>query len=201
MRGARHIAVLAAALATCAACTGADPAAPSTGPNNAAPVTLGSPPPVREPLDLRPFVGRVCDLLTAEQLVALGFPQPAEDGFQGFPPLERAEPRCVWDDKDERSGQLVVWSHPDTDVLAADYRGDDGEYYETVREISIDGYPGLLRMTAPESRTCKITVGVAAGQGFRVQYQEIRRTGTGICDLAIIAARGVVANLEPLPPS
>jgi len=35
---------------------------------------------------------------------------------------------CVWDDKDERSGQPVVWAFPDTDVLAQDYRGD--EYYE-----------------------------------------------------------------------
>lgn len=204
MHGIRRLAALAAgaAVVTVACTDGGGPDDPPTSPSRTdpTPTALGSPPPVPDPRDVRPFVGRVCALLSPEQLDELGFPQPEEDGFQGFPPLEQAEQICVWDDKDERTGQLVVWVYPDTNMLAVDYRGD-GEYHEIVREVTIGGYPALLRVTSPGSRTCKITVGIAPDQGIRVQYQEIRRTETDICGLATAAAEGVVVNLQPPPPS
>ncbi len=155
-------------------------------------ITLGSPPQVQNPLDVRPFVDRVCTLLSTEQLDELGFGQPDQDGTQ---PFDEAVPQCVWDDKDERSGQLVVWPYPDTDVLAQDYRGD--EYYEIVREVTIGGYPGLLQVPTPGSWVCKITLGLGNDQGIRVQYLQNRppTTETEVCGLATAVAQAIVTNL------
>jgi len=207
MRGICRIIALTvfAAMMAAAACTGEgqdDPRAATSRVTPTNPInTLGPPPRVQDPRDVHPFVERVCALLTTEQLDGLGFPQPEEDGTQ---PFDETEPRCVWDDKDERSGQLVVWAYPDTDVLAQDYRGED-DYYEIIRAVTVEGYPGLLQVPTPGSWVCQITVGIAPAQGIRVQYLQNRPpttdTETEICGLATAAAEGVVANLESLPPS
>lgn len=151
-----------------------------------------SPPPVEDPLDIRPFAGeRACELLTAEQLEPLGYTEP---GLL-FPFAEPFE-GCQW--STDEADTLDVLPVADRDVLA-DVYAEDRTGFEVFEPFEVAGYPGIQRRRSDLSALCEVTVATAVGQGVQIVLRERDRPPDEVCEHAVNAAAGALENLAPLP--
>lgn len=187
MTGRRLAVVLAAVVLT--GCGAADDgAAAGSGPTTFTRVLPGDDytvPAVAEPLDLRPYAGNPCSLLTAEQASGLGLPD-AEP---------RSDETCKWHDSAGSPMAGIIGGPRVGDGLAGFY----ARYRETGdgswEPADVAGYPAAYANGEIEARhgQCVLLVGVADDQFLRVEDSD---PDGGGCARATEAAELVVANLR-----
>ena len=147
-------------------------------------------PPVPDPRDARGVQDPCQDLLTAEQLAALGFDQPGEQ--KTIVDVQA----CTWQDRGYNQ-ELTAYVDTENDVLSAAYR-DKGNF-QAFKEIEIAGLPAVQGLHTPDSASCYLTVGLADTQGLEVTYTLLRPgKGGDPCDGGRKAAEAIVGNLPAL---
>jgi len=130
------------------------------------------------------------DLLTAEQLAALGFDQPGE------PEKVVTEDACVWQDR-KRTWELAAYVDLENNIFEGAYR--DRETYQVFEETQVDDLPAVQAQETPNSSSCLITVGLGDVQALRVHYTVLRPDeGGDPCDGGRKAAEAIVGNLPAL---
>lgn len=154
---------------------------PGSGPTRLAPT-------VTNPRDVTAFRQRPCDLLTPEQLAALGIDQPGEQDS-----LPSGNQTCVWRDSGFDQ-EIAVGSYPDFDLLSANYRIRDS--YQLFRPIEVAGLPATLQQD--HFSACGVTVGLATTQAVEVNYVDTSDPIADPCGKARRIAEIVVGNLPPL---
>lgn len=180
--------LLAAGVLGSAGCGASSAGSPSRQSDSAGSGPTRLAPPVTNPRDVTAFGQRPCDLLTPEQLAALGIDQPPK-----INPLPSGTPQCVWGDSGFHQ-RIGVANYPAYDLLSAKYRNRND--YQFFRPIEVAGLPATLQQDL--SSECGVTVGLAKTQAVEVDYADRTEPYEDPCGKARWIAEIVVGNLPPL---
>ena len=170
----------------CGASSAGSPSTHVNRPGTAGPTRLA--PPVTNPRDITAYGQRPCELLTREQLVALGNDQPGERRSLPYGVFE-----CVWRDSGFDQ-EIRVASYPAEDLLSAKYRNRNA--YQLFRPIEVSGLPATMQQDVRSE--CGVTVGLAETQAVEVDYADRTEPYEDPCGKARRIAEIVVGNLPPL---
>jgi len=146
-------------------------------------------PPVSNPKDASGVQDPCQDLLTTEQLAALGFDQPGEQ--KTIADVQA----CTWEDR-AHTRELTAYVDPENDILSGTY-WDKGSY-QVFEEIEVGGLPAVQVLYAPDSASCGIVVGLADTQGLDIDYTVLRSGKGDPCGEGRKAAEAIVGNLPAL---
>lgn len=146
-------------------------------------------PPVSNPKDASGVQDPCQDLLTAEQLAALGFDQAGEQ--KTIVDVQA----CTWRDR-AHTRELTAYVDPENDILSGTYR-DKGSY-QVFEEIEVDGLPAVQARDTPDAASCYLTVGLADTQGLETTYTVLRSGKGDPCGEGRKAAGAIVGNLPAL---
>ena len=175
--------VLVVACAVLAACTsGGDqprPSTPTTQPSHTERPKMA--PPIDRELNLS-ATDQPCDLLSADQHKALGFPATRDRGYTDS---------CSWHAPD---ADLSIVLFRNTNALQDAYTVLQGVSYNVFRPTTVAGQPAVVYTTFADAPACYITVGVAHDQGFYLTASG-KRANTDWCAMSVTAATDIVHNL------
>lgn len=172
------------------------PPLPSKPSSTSKPAPVPStPPPVTDPLNIRPFADRPCALLTKQQRTNLGFTDPEQEPQDR--PIDDPTECYIRSNESSPSKQIFVRPFPKTDKLAQEYaRGRSKS--EVFEPSEIVGMPAIQRERYDDWGLCLITVGLAKNQGLEIESSQGSTPAPEACRLAIDAAEDVLSNLRPL---
>ncbi len=101
---------------------------------------------------------------------------------------------CAWIDSGH-SGELVVATYPDWDVLERAYA--NRATLPVFEPLQTGGVPAVLYKFGAVPQ-CRVTVGLAERQGLDVTFTDLREPYEDPCGAARAAAEVAVSNLPPL---
>ena len=146
-------------------------------------------PPVANPKDASGVQDPCQDLLTAEQLAALGFDQPGE------PEKVSDADACLWQDR-AHTQELIAYVNLEGDIFEGAYRNK--ETYQVFEPFEVDGLPAVQARDTSSSSGCFVTVGLGDAQALRAIYTVLRSGEGDPCDGGRKAAEAIVGNLPAL---
>lgn len=164
-----------------------------TGTTNPAPTPSYQPPPslppaVSRPLDASGYRNRICEILTNEQALALGFPGPPD---QSEAPQYIS---CIRVSENPETEVAWVYSTPE---LFGKVSGGPAISLGYVKLVTISGQPALEQGTPDPKdivRYCTIVLGLASDQAIQIDVRDPEGPG-GACERATKVAEAIVRNL------
>jgi hypothetical protein len=149
---------------------------------------LPSPSPLANPLNLRPYKEKPCDLVTDQQVTQLGFEvkSPIIEVDTSFCRIDMYRVKT----SNFASFELYPSARPSTYAR---------NHIEGLEPISVRGYPASIsradNIDTQHIRSCALLIDVAESQGIRVNYQVGAGDPNDPCVPATQAAEFIVDNL------
>ncbi|CAM3095261.1 DUF3558 domain-containing protein [Saccharomonospora xinjiangensis] len=196
--------MLAVAVAGVSCSKGTDGVAQSVTGEVSASETSGAPERrVSDPLDITPYLGRPCDLVSPRLLEKLDTsPSEANPSLpEDDKVAAEAGPGCSWTGEGEGSIGIGIDSGNKErgvgGLRALEMARDQGRY-KLWEETSIEGYPAVYMgvRDARHEGDCDLAVGIADDMTFGVSAISFRENPEKACQVAAEVAADVIGNLK-----